>query len=114
MSFITRGGGDKEQFEGGAVRNSQDGKPRYDLIPPGPLKRVAELYARGAKEYEEHNWTKGMNTSRMLASLMRHLEQYREGDQIEDHLAAIVFNAFGIMYFQDTEWDDKFEWASND
>lgn len=113
--YITRdSGGDKEVFEGGAIRDTQDGKPRYDLIPPGPLRRVADLYARGAEKYDEHNWTRGMNTSRMMASLLRHVEQYRAGDRVEDHLAAIVFNAFGIMHFEGTEWEDNFDWSNNE
>lgn len=112
MDYITKDSGKRESFESGAVRDTQEGKPRYDLIPPAPLKRVAELYARGAEKYSAHNWTRGMGTSRMLASAMRHLEQYRAGDVDEDHLAAVVFNIFGIMHFQNTEWDDTFDWSA--
>lgn len=112
-SFITKDSGEREDFTSGARRDTQDGKPRYDLIPPIPLKRLAELYARGAEKYGESNWTKGMPSSRFLASLMRHLEQYRDGETDEDHLAAVVFNAFGIMYFQDTDWDDLPEWDNH-
>ena|SRR5690606_1387911 len=114
MDYITKDSGKRESFESGAVRDTQEGKPRYDLIPPAPLKRVAELYARGAEKYSAHNWTRGMGTSRMLASAMRHLEQYRAGDVDEDHLAAVVFNVFGIMHFQGTEWDDTFDWNAAD
>jgi len=111
MKYITKDSGAREEFDSGARRDTQDGKPRYDLIPPGPLKRLAELYARGAEKYDEHNWTKGMPISRYLASLMRHPEQYREGDTEEDHLAAVVWNAMAIMYFQGTDWDDLFDWT---
>lgn len=108
--FVTKDSGEREEFAAGAVRDTQHGKPRYDLIPPGPLQRVAELYARGAEKYEPFNWVQGIPTSRFLASLMRHLEQYRQGDKVEDHLAAIVFNAFGIMHFEGSDWDDTFDW----
>lgn len=110
MTFVTKDSGQREHYDTGAQRDTQHGKPRYDLIPPGPLRRVAELYARGAEKYDEHNWTMGIPTSRFLASLMRHLEQYRAGERDEDHLAAVVFNAFGLMYFEDTPLDDRHRW----
>jgi hypothetical protein len=98
-------------FETGAQRDSQAGKPRYDLIPPEALRRLAELFARGAEKYDDHNWAKGMPSTRVLASLYRHLEQYRTGDKTEDHLAAVAWNAFVLMHFEDTEFDDFYDWS---
>lgn len=109
--FVTKDSGQREQFDTGAKRDTQEGKPRYDLIPPQPLKRLAELYARGAEKYDDHNWTKGMPTSRFLASLERHLQDYKAGKVDEDHLAAVIFNAMGIMYFEGTSHDDKHDWS---
>ena len=110
--YVTKDSGAREDFDSGARRDTQTGKPRYDLIPPGPLKRIAELYARGAEKYDANNWTKGIPVSRFQASMMRHLEQYRNGETDEDHLAAVVFNAMGIMHFQGTiPWDDAFDWS---
>ena len=106
MSYLTYDSGEREQFGSGAQRDTQVNKPRYDLIPAAPLKRLAELMARGAVKYGDNNWTKGMPASRFMASLMRHVEAYRLGERDEDHLAAVVFNAFAIMHFQGTEWDD--------
>jgi hypothetical protein len=112
QSFVTKGGnGTRDGFSGGAVRDAQTGKPRFDLIPPGPLERLADLYARGAEKYDEHNWTKGMPTSRILASLFRHLERYRAGDRTEDHLAAVAWNTFAIMHFEETDWHDLYDWT---
>lgn len=105
-NYVTKDSGERQDFTSGAKRDTQSGKSRYDLIPPGPLKRLADLYARGAEKYGEANWQKGMPTSRMLASLMRHLESYRLGDREEDHLAAVVWNAFAIMHFENTDWHD--------
>jgi hypothetical protein len=113
QNYTIRDSGERVAFQSGAVRDTQDGKPRYELLPPGPLRRVALHYANGAKKYADNNWAQGMPTSRFLASLMRHIEQYREGDTVEDHLAAVVFNAFGIMYFQGTEFDDLYPWGVN-
>ncbi len=111
--YATKDSGVRQEFGSGARRDTQAGKPRYDLIPPGPLKRHAELMARGAEKYDDHNWTLGMPTSRFMASAMRHLEQYRAGDREEDHLAAVAFNVYAIMFFEGTEHDDMAElpWA---
>jgi hypothetical protein len=71
------------------------------LIPPKALLRVAQLYERGAKKYGENNWEKGMNFARLTESMLRHGQQWLEGDRQEDHLAAVVFNAFAMMHFQE-------------
>lgn len=106
--FITKDSGSRQEFESGMVRDTQEGKPRYDLIPTGPLRRLADLYARGAEKYDDDNWKKGQPYSRAYASLFRHLMQWRNGDTDEDHLAAVAWNAFTLMYYEDNkpELDD--------
>lgn len=101
---------ERDSFANGAVRDTQNGKPRYALIPPPALKRLADAYARGAEKYDDFNYLKGMPTSRIMDSLMRHVEAYRAGDRVEDHLAAIAWNSFAIMMFEDTKWDDTLKW----
>jgi dATP/dGTP diphosphohydrolase len=112
--YVVKDSGARQQFETGAKRDTQTDKPRYDLISPFALKRVADLYAKGAIKYDEHNWTKGMPFSRFFASLMRHAMQFAQGDKTEDHLAAVIFNALSIIHFQEvgrTELDDMFDWT---
>lgn len=94
--------GKRQGFNTGAVRDTQDNKPRYDLIPPTSLYRIAMHYSKGAKKYDEFNWAKGMPLSRFIASLFRHLMAWIMGDRSEDHLAAICFNAMSVMHFEDT------------
>lgn len=101
MKFQTRDSGKREDFKTGARRDVQEDKPRYDLIPVAALKRLADLYARGAVKYGENNYQKGIPFSRVYASMFRHLIQFREGDISEDHLAAVAWNAFAIMFYQD-------------
>lgn len=106
--FETKDSGARQEFQTGMVRDVQHGKPRYDLIPVGPLTRVANLYARGADKYEEWNWVKGQPYSRAYASMLRHVMSWRSGDKEEDHLAAVIFNAMALMYYEDNkpELDD--------
>jgi hypothetical protein len=94
--------GAREEFETGARRDTQDGKPRFGLIPAYPLRRLAMHYTNGAKKYGENNWTKGILASRTWESLERHIEAYKEGDKSEDHLAAVAWNAFALI------WTEKF------
>lgn len=102
-NFIVRGMGQKKDVTAltGAQRDNQEGKLRFDLIGLHMLKRLARLLAAGAAKYEERNWEKGQEAGRTLASLWRHVVAYQEGDRVEDHLAAIVFNAMSIMHVEE-------------
>lgn len=98
MDFETKDSGKREEFKTGMVRDTQDDKPRYDLIDRPFLKRWAELMARGAKKYGEENWRKAATEEelkRFKASAIRHHMQYMEGDTTEDHAAAVAFNLAG-------------------
>lgn len=90
--------GKREAFGTGSVRDTQEGKPRYDLITPLGLKRLAIHYANGATKYGEWNYTKGQPSSRYMASLLRHAYAYCMGYRDEDHLAAIAWNALAIIH----------------
>lgn len=96
--FITKDSGKREEFSTGMRRDTQDDKPRYDLIDRTFLKRWAELMARGAKKYGENNWLKATTEeelSRFKASAIRHIYQWLEGDTTEDHAVAVAFNLAG-------------------
>jgi hypothetical protein len=99
--FEVKDSGERQQFGTGAHRDTQDDKPRYDLIPVEALERVAMLYTRGAQKYEENNWQKGIPKMRCFASLLRHAYAWVKGERDEDHLAAVVWNAFAIMYYEE-------------
>lgn len=118
--YTTKDSGKKEVFSSGYNRDSQEDKIRYDLIPLDSLKRIAELYTRGAKLYGDDNWKKGCPYSRVYASLLRHIFAYREGDKTEDHLAAVCWNSMALMYYEteikkgnlSKEFDDF--WSKNE
>lgn len=113
-AYTTKDSGLREDFATGARRDVQLDKPRYDLIPVGPLRRLAELYARGAAKYGEHNYQKGIPYRRVYASLFRHLIQWASGDRSEDHLAAVAWNAFALMYYEDKVREGKLPVELND
>jgi hypothetical protein len=105
-NYVIRASEKMEEMETGARRDCREGKGRYDLIPPKPLKRLALVYEKGANKYGENNWKKGMKVSRVLDSALRHIFLYMEGDDVEDHLAQAAWNIFAALEFDETELND--------
>lgn len=84
------------EFESGAVRSSNDGRGRFDLIPAQGLQRLAMVAEEGAGLYGANNWKKGIPLHRYLDSAMRHLVSYSTGDRNEDHLARCAWNCLAL------------------
>lgn len=93
--------GERQEFDTGSKRDTQDGKGRPDLIPIESLRRLSKHYEHGAKKYGDRNWEKGQPLSRYYASAMRHMWDYMEGDYSEDHLAAAAWNIFSMIATQE-------------
>lgn len=110
-SYKTLKTGEPQKFSSGAIRDTNEDKPRYDLVPPEPLRRLAEVYYRGGQLYGDSNWAQGIPCSRFLASAMRHIEAARSGKTDEDHWAQAVWNLMAIMHFEHTGWNDLFDWT---
>jgi hypothetical protein len=79
----------------------QEGKGRYDLIPPIPLDRIGKHYENGAKKYGDNNWMKGIPLKSFLDSALRHLHKWEMGMYDEDHLAAALFNIMGLIHTEE-------------
>ena len=88
---------DNTVYNTGAQRDGRKGKLRLSLVPHEPLNRVMKRYLDGAETYGENNWMKGMQYSVYYDSAMRHLMEFWEGRENEDHLAAAVWNIFALM-----------------
>jgi len=112
--FITRDSGKREERPSGYVRDTQEGKPRFDLIFPENVPyraqmvtRLADLLARGADKYESRNWERANDVEsldRFKSSAMRHLIQWLTGETDEDHAAAVVYN---VLAYESTDWKMK-------
>lgn len=85
-------------YEGGGVRESAIGKGTYKYVPTVALKRLSHRYQYGEMKYgATDNFKKGLPVSNCWDSAMRHLVAYMDGDNTEDHLAAVAWNVFCIM-----------------
>ena len=97
MDFTTKDSGERQEFDSGSVRDTRAGKGRFDLLPPLAIKRLAQLYERGAAKYGDRNWELGQPLSRYADSMLRHAFQAAAGETDEDHWAAVAWNAFAVM-----------------
>lgn len=88
------------RFDTGAVRD--DLEPRYDLMSPYALKRLALTYAEGAKKYGDGNWLRGIPIDNLINHALHHIFAFMRGDQSEDHLAHAAWNILAIIHFQET------------
>lgn len=89
------------------------GKSRMELISPIAMEELGKVLAYGAKKYEDHNWRKGIQWSRIIGALLRHLFAYMRGERIDpesgcSHLAHVLCNAHFLVHYEHTrkEFDD--------
>lgn len=85
--------GKRSEFSTGAVRDASYGKGLPSAMPPRALMRLARRFEDGAAKYNRDNWKQGIPLSRYVDSLYRHLWAFMEGDDSEDHLGAVIWNA---------------------
>lgn len=108
--YDTKDSGAREEYDSGMVRDSNEGKPRFDLmVPKGVpyeelyLTRVARLYERGARKYEPRNWEKAdseKELDRAFESAFRHFMQWYAGETDEDHAASCFFNIQEVEFIK--------------
>ena len=92
---VLQDSGNRKVWESGMVREPDDSKPLFTLIPTWYLRRLADHMTRGAKKYSRDNWRKANSAEeaqRMKDSAWRHFVAWSNGETDEDHLAAVAFN----------------------
>jgi hypothetical protein len=100
--FETKDSGKRAHFESGMQRDTQESKPRFDLLLPHGvpyeeqfLTRFADLLARGADKYTDRNWEQASGDeelARFKASAFRHFMAWMCGEVDEDHATGTAFN----------------------
>lgn len=109
--FVTKDSGKRIAFAGGMQRDTNEGKPRFELLLPEGVPyneqimvRFAELMGRGTVKYKSRNWEKASGheeLDRFKESAFRHFIQWQCNEQDEDHAVAVMFN---IMGYETTKW----------
>lgn len=88
--------------DGGAMKEQADrynqGKPQYSLLDFQCLEPGVRALEYGAIKYSRNNWRKGMPQSKLIDSLIRHLDALIRGEKIDtesgvSHIGHIQANA---------------------
>ena len=89
--------GERQEFPTGSVRDTREGKGRYDLLPPHAIYLVARQFEEGALKYGDGNWLKGQPLSRYVDSALRHLFKHMGGETDERHDVAAAWNILALL-----------------
>lgn len=96
------------------AKRFNENKIRLDLIPSCLNKEVGKILTFGSIKYGDNNWRKGMEWSKCIASLKRHLLDFEEGidydnESRELHISHLIVNAMFILEYYKThpEFDDR-------
>ena len=79
------------------------GKPRWSLVDFDALEPMVRVLEHGAEEYGENNWRKGLKTTEICDSLIRHIKSYLNCEDIDGksglpHVGHILCNALFLSY----------------
>lgn len=106
--------GERTTFSTGAQRDMHSGKGRMDLLPWAAIIEVSKHCEAGALKYGPHNVDKGIPTSSLMDSAMRHAAKYLDGQEDEDHLLAAAWNLLWAIEMRckkpecvDTPWKEE-------
>jgi len=99
-NVMLKDSGKRQEFNTGSVRDTREGKGRYDLLPPHAIFLVARQFEEGASKYGENNWQKGQPISRYVDSALRHLFKHMAGENDERHDVAAAWNIMAMLETQ--------------
>lgn len=94
-----------------------EGKLRYDLIPPEVEEEYAKVLTAGCKKYDDRNWEKGLSYMDTYACLRRHLAAWVDTSKSDidkesglKHLSHALWNVAALITFTRrgrTDCDDR-------
>lgn len=111
QDFQLKDSGKRVEFESGMRRDTNENKPRFDLIIPETqqyeetlLYRIAMQLQKGMAKYGYRNWELANSKEELIrfkTSAWRHFIQAMSGNIDEDHFAACAFNLNALVYLMD-------------
>ena len=66
-----------------AVKHDSDKVSRPELIAPEFILGIGTVLAFGAKKYAAGNWSHGMEWSRVYGAMLRHLNAWASGENLD-------------------------------
>lgn len=91
-----------------------EGKLRWSLIDWKSLEPMVRVLEKGAFKYDDHNWKKGMPTTQICESLLRHVFAFMNNENVdsetlEHHLGHAMCNIMFLIYNlrENPEFDDR-------
>lgn len=80
------------------AERKNEGKPQYSLLPLDYLEQAVKVLEFGAKKYARDNHRKGLVSTEVLDSLLRHISALQRGEYIDPesglpHIGHIQCNA---------------------
>lgn len=93
----------KGKVDGGGKKFDKE-KNRLELIPPESLEELGWVYTYGAKKYADNNWLRGIDYTRLLGAIKRHVLAIEKGQDIDPdfnvlHAAHAAWGLFALIYF---------------
>lgn len=92
-----------------------NGKPRMSLLSSKFLLGMGQVMEFGQRKYDQNNWRKGIEVSRLLDAANRHVLKWTEGDEQDDESghSHLFHAAVGLMMAWETarnrpSFDDRF------
>jgi hypothetical protein len=84
------------------------GKPEWSLVDFNSLVDMVRVLEYGAQKYSKDNWKKGLPTTEICDSLMRHLFAYLAGEDVDKesglpHTGHIMCNAMFLSHMAKRE-----------
>lgn len=67
----------------GSGERKNANKPRHDLLHPVATAGIVDVLTFGSQKYAERNWELGMDWSKVIASLKRHLAAIENGEDYD-------------------------------
>ncbi len=97
--------GDVKSDARGSGARYNDGKTEYSLIPLGCLEWAAQVFMYGRdNKYAAWNWAKGMDWLVPYDCMMRHMEAWHRGEDLDDesglpHLGHAMCNLIMMTFY---------------
>jgi hypothetical protein len=94
---------DLQIFDTGAMRANVN-KLRLDLLPFKAIEDIAEVITFGTKKYDENNWRKGFPWTSLIASALRHIFAWIQGEDTdpESGLSHIAHAGCNLLFLLET------------